>query len=67
MVRVGAMVEDGRFRVEKFKGQKYQLWKMKMEYYMYKKDDVAAFRQAIPGLVNLLRSGTPAAKEQVCI
>ena len=32
------MVEDGRFRVEKFNGQKYPLWKMKMEDYLYQKD-----------------------------
>jgi hypothetical protein len=35
---VGAMVEDGKFRVEKFNGQNYQLWKMQMEYYLYQKD-----------------------------
>jgi hypothetical protein len=35
---VGAMVEDGNFRVEKFNAQNYQLWKMKMEYYLYHKD-----------------------------
>jgi hypothetical protein len=32
------MEEDGKFRVEKFNSQNYQLWKMKMEYYLYKKD-----------------------------
>jgi hypothetical protein len=32
------MAEDGKFRVEKFNGQKYQLWKMQMEYYLYQKD-----------------------------
>ncbi len=32
------MVEDGRFRVEKFNDQNYQLWKMQMEYYLYQKD-----------------------------
>ena len=32
------MVEDGRFRVEKFNGQNYQLWKMQMEDYLYQKD-----------------------------
>lgn len=31
------MVEDGRFRVKKFNDQKYQLWKMQMEYYLYHK------------------------------
>jgi hypothetical protein len=35
---VGAMVEDGKFRVEKFNGQNYQLWKMQMEDYLYQKD-----------------------------
>ena len=38
MVRVGAMEEDGRFRVETFNGQNYQLWKMQMEDYMYQRD-----------------------------
>jgi hypothetical protein len=35
---VGAMAEDGKFRVKKFNGQNYQLWKMQMEYYLYQKD-----------------------------
>jgi hypothetical protein len=35
---VGAMVEDGKFKVEKFNDQNYQLWKMKMEDYLYQKD-----------------------------
>jgi hypothetical protein len=35
LVQVGAMVEDGKFRVEKFNGQNYQLWKMQMEDYLY--------------------------------
>jgi hypothetical protein len=35
---VGAMSEDGNFRVEKFNEQNYQLWKMKMKYYLYQKD-----------------------------
>jgi hypothetical protein len=38
LVRVGAMSKDGKFRVEKFNGQNYQLWKMKMEDYLYQKD-----------------------------
>ena len=38
MVRVGALAEDGRFRVEKFNGQNFSLWKMQMEDYMYQKD-----------------------------
>ena len=38
LVRVGAMSEDGKFRVEKFNGQNYQLWKMQMEDYLYQKD-----------------------------
>eukprot|EP00253_Pinus_taeda_P016647 PITA_16647 len=32
------MTEDGRFRVEKFNGQNYQLWKMQMEDYLYQRD-----------------------------
>jgi hypothetical protein len=32
------MSEDGKFRVEKFNGQNYQLWKMKMEENLYQKD-----------------------------
>jgi hypothetical protein len=35
---VGAMEEDGNFRVEKFNGQNYQLWNMWMENYLYQKD-----------------------------
>ena len=31
-------MEDGKFRVKKFNGQNYQLWKMKMEDYLNKKD-----------------------------
>ena len=31
-------MEDGKFRVEKFNGQNYQLWKMQMEDYLYQKD-----------------------------
>jgi hypothetical protein len=31
LVRVGPIMEDGKFRVEKFNGQNYQLWKMQME------------------------------------
>ena len=32
------MAEDGKFRVEKFNGQDFPLWKMQMEDYMYQKD-----------------------------
>ena len=32
------MAEEGKFRVEKFNGQNYQLWKMQMEDYIYQKD-----------------------------
>ena len=32
------MAEEGKFRVEKFNGQNYQLWKMQMEDYLYLKD-----------------------------
>jgi hypothetical protein len=35
---VGAMSEDGKFRVKKFNSQNYQLWKMHMEEYLYHKD-----------------------------
>jgi hypothetical protein len=35
---VGEMVKDGKFRVEKFNSQNYQLWNMQMEYYLYQKD-----------------------------
>jgi hypothetical protein len=35
---VGAMLEDGKCRVEKFNSQNYQLWKMQMEDYLYQKD-----------------------------
>ena len=31
-------MEEGKFRVKKFKGQNYQLWKMQMEDYLYQKD-----------------------------
>ena len=37
LVRVGAMAEDGNFRVEKFNGQNFPLWKMQMEDYLYHK------------------------------
>ena len=32
------MKEEGKFRVEKFNGQNYQLWNMQMEDYLYQKD-----------------------------
>jgi hypothetical protein len=38
LVQVGAMAKDRKFKVKKLKNQKYQLWKMKMEYYLYQKD-----------------------------
>ena len=38
LVRVGAMADDGKFRVEKFNGQNFALWKMQMEDYLYQKD-----------------------------
>ena len=31
------MAEDGKFRVEKFNGQNFPLWKMQMEDYLYQK------------------------------
>ena len=38
LVRVGAMAEEGKFKVEKFNNQNFQLWNMKMEDYLYQKD-----------------------------
>ena len=35
---MGATDEEGKFRVEKFNGQNYRLWKMQMEDYLYQKD-----------------------------
>jgi hypothetical protein len=35
---VREITEDGKFRVKKFNDQNYKLWKMQMEYYLYKKD-----------------------------
>ena len=35
---MGAMEEEGKFRVKKFNIQNYQLWKMQMEDYLYQKD-----------------------------
>ena len=35
---MGAIAKDGKFRVEKFNGQNFLLWKMHMEYYLCKKD-----------------------------
>ena len=32
------MAEEGNFRVKKFNGQNFQLWKMQMEDYLYQKD-----------------------------
>eukprot|EP00253_Pinus_taeda_P002281 PITA_02281 len=32
------MAEDGKFRVEKFNGQNFLLWKIHMEDYLYQKD-----------------------------
>ena len=32
------MEEEGKFRVDKFNGQNYQLWNMQMENYLYQKD-----------------------------
>ena len=31
------MAKDGKFRVEKFNGQNFPLWKIQMEYYLYQK------------------------------
>jgi hypothetical protein len=35
LVQVGSIAKDGKFRVKKFNGQNYQLWKMQIEYYLY--------------------------------
>ena len=32
------MAKDGNFRVEKFNGKNFPLWKMQMEDYLYQKD-----------------------------
>ena len=32
------MAEEGKFRVNKFNEQSYQLWEMQIEDYMYHKD-----------------------------
>ena len=31
----GSNAKDGKFRVKKFNGQNYQLWKMQMKHYLY--------------------------------
>ena len=38
LVQVGGMVKDGKFRVDKFNDQNYELWKIQMEDYLYHKD-----------------------------
>jgi hypothetical protein len=35
---VGAMLEDGKFSVDKFNDKNYQLWTVQMENYLYHKD-----------------------------
>ena len=35
---MGAIPEEGKFRVNKFNGKSYQLWHMQMEDYLYQKD-----------------------------
>jgi len=32
------MAEEGKFRVKKYNGQNFKLWKMQMEDYLYQKD-----------------------------
>ena len=34
---MGEIAEDGKFRVDKFSGQNFLLWKMQMEDYLYQK------------------------------
>ena len=36
--QVGVMADEGKMRVDRFNGQNFQLWKMKMEDYLYQKD-----------------------------
>ena len=36
--QVGAMVDEGKLRVDRFNGHNFQLWKMQMEDYLYQKD-----------------------------
>ena len=36
--QVGAMVDEGKLRVDRFNGQNFQLWKMQMEDYLYQED-----------------------------
>ena len=31
-------MEDSKFKIEKFNGQNFQLWKIQMEDYLYQKD-----------------------------
>jgi len=54
MVQVGEMAEEGRFRVDKFNGQNYQLWKMQMEDYLYQKN----LYQPLSGKAKKLKSMT---------
>ena len=37
-IQVGAMVDEGKLRVDRFNGQNFQLRKMQMEDYFYQKD-----------------------------
>ena len=52
MVRVGVMAEEGKFRVEKFNDQNFQLWKMQMEYYLYQNN----IYLSLNGIANKLAS-----------
>ena len=36
--QVGAMVDKGKLRVDRFNGKNFQLWKTQMEDYLYQKD-----------------------------
>ena len=33
--QVGAMVDEGKLKIEKFNGKNFQLWKMQMDDYPY--------------------------------
>ena len=47
-------MEDGKFRVKKFNGQNYQLWKIKMEDYLYQKDLYLPFGEKPSKLTSMI-------------
>ena len=46
-------MEDGRFRVEKFNDENYQLWKMHMEDYIYQRDLYEPLSRKAKKLMNM--------------